>query len=183
MYLELLTDATALLRRCASGAEAIEAIANLALPLLGDVCFVDLVEGGRLRRIERAAARPDARERVRALERERPLTATNPVYDVLRSGEPFIAPLVDDEVVRRIAVDDAHFEALRACGLKALLSVPLRDGDHPLGVLTFASQRPRDFDSVDIRFATELASRLGAKLEHLALSQKLADLEALDPKR
>jgi GAF domain-containing protein len=178
LYLELLSDATALLHRCASAAEAIEAVANLVLPLLGDVCFIDILEGGRLQRSERAAALPDRREHLRATELARPLAATNPVYDVVRGGKPLVVPLVGDEILRRIAVDDAHLESLRACGPKALLSAPLRDGGEPLGVMTLASKAPRAFDDVDVRFVGELACRLGSKLEHLALSQKLAAFEA-----
>jgi len=182
LYLELLTDATALLHRCASAAEAIEAVANLVLPLLGDVCFVDILEGGSLQRTERATALPDRRERVRATDMTRPLAATNPVYDVVRGGKPLVVPLVGDDILRRIAVDAAHLESLRACGPKALLSVPLRDGAEPLGVMTLASKQPRAFDDVDVRFVGELACRLGSKLEHLVLSQKLAALEARDAK-
>ena len=182
LYIELLTDATALLHRCASAAEAIEAVANLVLPLLGDVCFVDILEGGSLQRTERAAALPDNLRRVRAAETIRTLAATNPVYDVVRGGKPLVIPRVDEEILRRIAVDAAHLESLHACGPKALLSVPLRDGGEPLGVLTLASKQPREFDDLDVRFAGELACRLGSKIEHLVLSQKLAALEARDVK-
>lgn len=178
VYLELLTDATALLRRCDSAAEAIEAVANLVLPLLGNVCFVDLVERGRLHRIERAAALPETRERLRGPDAAWPLAASNPVYDVLRSGKALVVPLVEEEILRRIAVDDTHLATLRACGPKALLSVPLHGAREPFGVLTFASAEARPFDGLDVRFACELAGRLGCKLEHLVLSERLAELEA-----
>jgi GAF domain-containing protein len=182
MYLELLTDATALLRRCGSAEEAIEAVANLVLPLLGDVCFVDLVEHGRLHRIERAAALPDKRERLRGPAAAWPLAASNPVYEVLLSGKALVAPLVGEEILRRIAVDATHLESLHACGPKALLSAPLFGAGEPLGVLTFASAQPRAFDDLDVRFVCELACHLGSKLEHLVLSKKLAELEARDAK-
>ncbi|HEY1586295.1 MAG TPA: GAF domain-containing protein [Polyangia bacterium] len=182
LYLELLTDATALLHRCASAAEAIEVVANLVLPLLGDVCFVDILENGSLQRTERAAALPERLRSVLSADVSRPLAATNPVYDVVHSGKPLVLPLVGEEILRRIAVDAAHLEALRACGPKALLSVPLRDGGEPLGVMTLASKQPRELDDLDVRFVGELACRLGSKLEHLALSQKLAALEARDAK-
>jgi GAF domain-containing protein len=182
LYLELLTDATALLHRCATAAEAIEAVANLVLPLLGDVCLVDILEGGRLQRTERAAALPDNLRQARATAMTRGLAATNPVYDVVRSGKPLVIPRVGEEILRRISVDAAHLESLRACGPKALLSVPLRDGGEPLGVMTLASKQERQFDDVDVRFIGELACRLGSKLEHLVLSEKLAALEARDVK-
>src|SRR5258708_35309112 len=110
VYLELLTDATALLRRCGSAHEAIEAVANLVLPVLGDVCFVDLVERGRLHRIERAAALPDKRERLRGPAAPSPLAESNPVYEVLHSGKALVAPLVGEEILQRIAVDATHLE-------------------------------------------------------------------------
>ena len=126
------------LHRCVSAAEAIDG--RQPRPAAsGRRLLRRHLDAASSARSERAAALP----RPPADTRDRPgatVGGDDPVYDVVRGGKPLVIPIVGDEILRRIAVDEAHLESLRACGPKALLSVPLRDGGEPLGVVTLASK-------------------------------------------
>ena len=115
-----------------------DAIAGLAVPSLGDACFVDVVDESRaIRRIARA---PDAgRQRIMdRLAAEFTPTWDSPalVIDVLRRGRPELVPQVDSDW---IGATQEHADAValwEQLDARSLYMVPLAIGDRAVGALT-----------------------------------------------
>ena len=66
-----------------------------------------------------------------------------------------------------------HRELIRAEGLKAFISVPLRAKEIVLGVLNIASHRPRKFTNNDVYFLYAIGDQLGIAIEHARLYERL----------
>ena len=70
-----------------------------------------------------------------------------------------------DEVVRAIARDPWHYDALRRLGLGSALVVPLQVVGRTIGVLTLTSEQQHRYTDADVELVEDLARRIeGAKL-------------------
>jgi serine phosphatase RsbU (regulator of sigma subunit)/anti-sigma regulatory factor (Ser/Thr protein kinase) len=71
-----------------------------------------------------------------------------------------------DAVLRAIARDDWHYDALRQLGLGSALVVPLEVVGRVIGVLTITSERPGRYDEADIELVDDLAHRMAAAVDN-----------------
>jgi signal transduction histidine kinase/PAS domain-containing protein len=147
------------------------AVVRLAVPLVGEVCFLDEVgEDGEIRRLEVAFADPKQQgiaDRVRQLA-PRPGSRT-PQAEVLESGEPLLLAELD-----RPDLQDTRqgAEFLRAAGLRSMIVVPLQARGQRLGALTFAKTAPGPpYSSTDLAFAEEIARRAALAIDNARLYQ------------
>jgi DNA-binding CsgD family transcriptional regulator len=77
---------------------------------------------------------------------------------VLRSGEPELIPVVEDDVLRESATDEAHLQALRKLNPRSYMVVPMRLTGRPVGALVLVSTDPaRRFGEQDLERAKDLA--------------------------
>lgn len=67
----------------------------------------------------------------------------------------------------------AHPDLVRAEGLKAFVSVPLRAGESVLGVINFASHEPRSFTKGDMHLLYSIADQVGVAIEQAKLNERL----------
>ena len=114
--LRFLSEASSLLASSLDERVTLEAVARLAVPRLGDLCVVDSLDGeGRLRRIAHNAADPHKLEILARIGERYP-----PSYDqvpelrqqLVDRGVVIPSDAIDD-VLRRLALDEAHLELLR----------------------------------------------------------------------
>ena len=166
-----LAEASAILAASLDYRITVAAVVRLAVPVLGDVCFLDEVgEDGEVRRLEVVFADPklrDLAERVRLLAPSP--GSQSPQAKVLESGKPLLlAELADSD----LQDTPEGGEMLRAAGLRSMIVVPLLARGQNLGALTLATAAsgPR-YSSLDLAFAEEIAHRAALAIDNARLYQ------------
>ncbi len=146
-------------------------VARLSVPLLGDLCIVDVLEeDGSVKRVEAAFANPNRETHLKAeLMRVAPRpNADTPQARVLASGEPIHLPAA--ESVESVATDHEYGRVMRMIGLRSLLVVPLASRGRVLGTLTLAfCESERRYSPSDLAFAGEVARRVALALDNAQL--------------
>ena len=132
-----LTEVGTRLARSLQYETVLEVAADLAVPMLADACFIDVVEDGSIRRLAQA---PDDTKRhamnVLAEQFAPTWDSPSPVVDVLRRGKPELVAHVDDEW---LATHEEFADAIaqwRTLGVRAMDIVPLAVGDRTLGAVS-----------------------------------------------
>jgi len=168
-----LTDAGNRLAQALQNDTVVDAISAMAVPSLGDACFVDAVD--ETRTIRRSACADDAARKsvMDRLAVEFPPTWDSPavVVDVLRRGRPELVSPVDDEW---IGSNEEHAPAIalwQQLGARALYIVPLSIGERTIGALTlFDFARRPDRFSPDARgLITDFARGAALALDNARL--------------
>jgi signal transduction histidine kinase/PAS domain-containing protein len=169
MMLRFLAEASAILASSLDYRTTVAAVVRLAIPVLGDACFLDEVgEDGEVRRLEVVFADSDPgdlADRVRLLA-PRP-GSQSPQAKVLESGKPLLlADLADSDP------QDPGVGMLRAAGFRSMIVVPLLSPLQNLGALTFATAEsgPR-YSSLDLAFAEEIGRRAALAIDNARLYQ------------
>jgi PAS domain S-box-containing protein len=148
-------------------------LARLCIPVLGDLCMVDLVDpDGTVRRQAAAHVRP-AREKLLVPGAGPPgaEAGAGPVAQVARTAEPVFCAECDDA---ELAALDAGLEpgSARRLGVHAYMVVPVTAHDRVLAVLTLGiAQRGRRYGPMDLLLAKEVAQRGALALENARLYQ------------
>jgi PAS domain S-box-containing protein len=147
----------------------IENAAAAALPILGDLCVIDIVEGGTIRRAAvkhvDGARDDDARQ----------LQTFNPLPDlnygsaaVIRGGRPEIMNDVTPEMLEERGGD--VFRALIGrLGSQSYMVVPLIARGGPIGAVTVGSHHKQRYDQADLELAALFARRVALALENAQL--------------
>ena len=166
-----LAEASAILAASLDYRITVAAVVRLAVPVLGDVCFLDEVgEDGEVRRLEVVFADPklrDLAERVRLLAPSP--GSQSPQAKVLESGKPLLLAELADSDLRDTPEGG---EMLRAAGLRSMIVVPLLARGQNLGALTFATAASGPhYSSLDLAFAEEIAHRAALAIDNARLYQ------------
>jgi signal transduction histidine kinase len=168
-----LAEASRLLSSSLEYDKTVRSLARLAVPVLGDICAVDIVrEDGSLERVELVTDDEARRAMVERLRAYRPSGASHDsaAERALREGQPALVAEVTDEVLTLLADGAGHLDLLRTLGPKSLMVVPLRARGRTLGLLTVASCSPnRRYTSVDLDLACDVASRAALALDNALL--------------
>ena len=156
-----LTEVGTRLARSLQYETVLEVAAELAIPMLADACFIDIVEEGSIRRLARTS-NDATRHAMNTLAEQFAPTwdSPSPVVDVLRRGKPELVERVDDDW---LAAHEEYADAIaqwQSLGVRAMYVVPLAVGDRTLGAVTLL-----DLGCADGRFVPEartLAQQFGA---------------------
>jgi PAS domain S-box-containing protein len=154
--------------------EVLAAVARLSIPEFADWCIVDVVEEGKLRRVE-VAHREPARVAVAETLRRVPPPALDPARPELLSGRSLFIADYSDAVATAHAWEPETIAIAREIGLRSLLVVPLVVRGAAVAVLTFAmtSESRRGYGEEDLALAEELARRAAAVVENARLHREL----------
>jgi PAS domain-containing protein len=172
-----LAGATQVLASSLDYDETLQRIAWLAVPTLADWCGVDILGDGVLDRVALAHRDPEKLELGRQLSKEYPadLTAEAGMGAALRTGEAQMWPDIPDDMLVAGARDERHLKLIREIGMRSAMIVPMRVGGKTLGALTFVNAHSgRSFDSHDLAFAQDIASRAATAVENARLYTTLA---------
>ncbi|MEU6058763.1 GAF domain-containing SpoIIE family protein phosphatase [Streptomyces sp. NPDC047097] len=134
----------------ASDLDADQTLGRLAascVPRLAPLCAVDVIEGGRVRRIATAAPTRDRREL---------LASHIPVYDAADDAAARVLASGISEVARRTPTGPGPWHDL---GVTGYLCVPLTDRGATFGTVTLLSTGEHTFDGHAVALAEELARR------------------------
>ena len=152
--LDLLAEAGRELGMSLDYGEIVDRLAKLALPLMGDVCIVDvLADGGARRHV--ATADPSLRaEADRIEEGLADLRGESAVARVAREGTSGVFLVEPDSI------------ASTSLGLRWGLGVPIRVHEEATGALVFLRRDDRAYDADEVLIAEQLGDRAGRALEN-----------------
>ena len=154
----------------------VAALNELLVPAVADVCIVDAVSGGEVRRLAVRAADPRGEE-IQAMLAARPPLQPD---DRRLPQQPFLAERVDEDLLRRLAADEQELERLRAAQIGSAIVVPLRARGRRLGalILLATTHSGRRYGREDLEFAMVLAGRAALALDNAGLFAELETIEA-----
>ena len=165
--------------------QTLQDVARLAVPTLGDLCIVDVVEAGHLRRVATAHAVPAKAELLEQLRHRYPASddSPQPAGRVMRSGQPELLPDVTPEVVSAHTRDPDHAALIRAIGVRSHLAVPLVARGAILGVISLGvTESDWRYGPADVAFAQDLGRRAALAVDNARLYRAAQD-EIADRRR
>jgi PAS domain S-box-containing protein len=173
--LAFLAEASAILSSSLDYQTTLENVARLAVSGLGDLCSIDMVEDGLVRRVALAHVNPKKQKLFEAMDpvyRPDP-KSRHPVLRVTKRRRPELVNGLSDDTLKEAARDEAHLKALRALGVHSAMVVPLVAGPRTLGAVTIVSaESSRVYDQADLALAEELARRAALAIENARLFQE-----------
>jgi PAS domain S-box-containing protein len=169
----LIMDVGDALSRTLDYRESLKRVAELVAERIADWCSVYIVEAdGAITEIALAHRDPSQITFARELRERYPADADSPTgaAAVIRHGEPELVPEIPADMLRKLAVDDLHYDLISQLGLESYMCVPIAGRSDVLGAITFVSSSPgRRFDANDLQAAEELARRAAMAIENARL--------------
>lgn len=148
------------------------------VPELADVCAVDLREADGVVRVAVAHREPDKIPLFESV-RRRAIVA-DAIFGtdyVLRTGRASAVYSLEEDDLRRVTLDPAHFEAARKLGVRSFVSMPLPSDGQTIGALTLMSVGfVPPFSETDLPLVQALADRAAMAIANA--SQHAAAIEA-----
>jgi signal transduction histidine kinase/ActR/RegA family two-component response regulator len=174
--LELLSEAGMRLGVSLDAEETFQAAAHLAVPLLADLCLVDMLdEGGTIRRLAVVHADPAKQPLADELFPRGPTDPADPSPPMLAlgSGRPETSELAVVASPAMTARDAEDWEPVRRLGGTSYLCIPMVARGRPLGVLTLvATENRRPLGPSDQVVAEGLARRAALAADNARLYQE-----------
>lgn len=159
-----LLEASRLLSAYLDPAQGVTQFARLLVPEVADWCAVHLLDSdGMVRRAEivhrdpNCAPSPD------------PAPSAG-VEQVLRTGRSLLLPVVEPELVARMAKDEVQRAMLERLGMESAMIVPLLARGHAVGTVTLVTTgSDRRYGATDLLLAEDLAARAALALDNARL--------------
>ena len=152
--------------------QTLRQVALLALPILGDMCIVDVVADGALHRVATAHVRRESAGLLEQLRQRYPPApdSPQPAGRVMRSGQPELLATVDSDVIASHSKDAEHAQLIRAIGIRSHLAVPLVARGVIVGVISLGiTDSDRQYTEADVQLAEELARRAALAIDNARL--------------
>ncbi len=166
---DFLLRAARVLAEATDYTEALDRLAAVAVPLLGDLCLIDvLTEDQTLVRMVARHADPLKQATVDELRtRYSPdPSGGHPCVDVIRTRRSRWSPEMSDDFLRATTRDEHHLALVRQLEFTSYMSVPLQVEGGALGSLTLVSAGSgRRFGEKDLALAEELAGHAAAVID------------------
>lgn len=154
-------------------------LARLAVPELGDWCWVDVVEeDGSIRNVVSHHADPTKTELVRELRRRFPVEAGagHGAAAVLASGASKLYSEITEAELREGTPDDEVFDLCRRLGPRSSIVSPLRARGRTIGALTVvAAETARRYTQDDLAFVEEVAQLAALMIDNARLHRDEQD--------
>jgi PAS domain S-box-containing protein len=159
--------------------DVVQALSDLLVPDLADVCVIDVRRGDAVQRLAVAAAGPRAGEIRAGLER-RAAAAGGAPAGAMGSGQAHLIARATDEHARAAAHDEEDLRFLRSLEARSTVIVPLRARGQTIGsmALIVTGASGRRYDAGDLDFAGVLSGRVALALDNAGLFSELESLEA-----
>jgi PAS domain S-box-containing protein len=164
---EFLLLAAQVLSEVADYGDVVQRLAQVAVPVLADLCLIDLMdEEGRMCRMAAWHADPKQRDLTEELKSgySPDPHGEHPIMQVVRSGESMWSAHMDDDFLRATSRDEHHYSILKKLGFTSYMTVPLRNRDEEvLGTVTLVSAGSgRRFSENDLGLAEQMAKQVGS---------------------
>lgn len=168
----LLAEANVRLDETLDLERTLQTVAEVVLPTIADLCFIDLLgRDGEVRRATVAHADPgDAALAARLRQFPTDLSGRGPGAQALRSGSALIVPELTPEYVESAARGPEHARLLREIGVASLIVVPLAAHDRTIGAMLLVTSRSgRRYTEADLPLATEIGRRASLAIANAEL--------------
>jgi serine/threonine-protein kinase RsbW len=147
--------------------EMVERLARVSVPVLADLCLIDLEDDDkRMRRMAAWHADPAKRPLAEELKNWYAPVSTghDPIMEVMRTGRSMWSSVVSDEFIQEACRDRRHYSILKELGYTSFMTVPLRTRDgEVIGTVTLVScGSGRRFSEKDLDLAEQLAKQVGS---------------------
>jgi len=148
-------------------------IAELAVPVLADFFYIDLI--GQQRKLQRVAwMHKDSKKRrmFDAITKYVPsLHSEYPISKAIMTGKPLFVPHVTNTWIHQSAMSPEHEKFMQQFQYASLITVPIIAGKNSIGALTcgLLVSSYRSYTFSDLAAAEELASRIALALENARL--------------
>ncbi|HEY9449940.1 MAG TPA: ATP-binding protein [Gemmatimonadaceae bacterium] len=169
----LVANASALLAHSFDLDRTLSGVARLALPVLGDHCWLDVVQqDGMIHRshlVARDAETPDSHHLEMAVP-PRTRDTDNMVVRVIDSASPLLDADLAQSKLPRLAADEGQLAALRALRPVSVMIVPMIARGRVFGAMTFLmAESHRHHQPDDLVLAEELAQRAALAADNARL--------------
>jgi serine/threonine-protein kinase RsbW len=144
--------------------DTLDRLASVALPALGDICLIDVVdEGGRISRKVAKHRDPSRQHLVNRLRTRYSPEAegSHPAAEVFRTGQTRWSADMSEAFLSETTQDDEHLALTKALGFHSYISVPLKCDGETIGCVTLVSITRR-YGIDDVAFAEQLAEQVSA---------------------
>lgn len=172
---ELLADAVSTLTSSLDYRAILKQLASIVVPRFADWCTIEMIdeETGKSEQLAVAHTDPKRVELAIALRDKYPRdpNGDSGVPKVLRTGRAEHYPLVSDELIERLAVDEEHLRIARELRLRSAVIVPLVVRGKTIGAITMVhdASSGRTYSKDDLAFAEQLAERAAVAVENARL--------------
>lgn len=149
--------------------DTLDRAAKLAVPLLGDLCVVNVIEGQKIRQSTSSREGFVFGECLSGMERgsSGDPNGSHPIWQVMRTSSPRL--LVIDPAPGQVS-EGVLPETMVQSGARACLVVPLVIRGRPVGAISLISTNPsRKYTDADLRVAMQFASRVGIAIDNAQL--------------
>lgn len=175
--LRFLAEASDILASSLDYHVTLNTVAQLAIPLLGDGCIVNLInEHGDFQRVAVTHTNPEKQALAIQLIDRFP---TNPEAPhgpaaALRTLETKFYPEITDEMHQATIRHPEQLEIVRKLGIRASIVVPLVTNNRVLGTISFVRTEPEgDYVLSDVSLAEAVARRAAVAVENALLHRQL----------
>jgi PAS domain S-box-containing protein len=139
-----------------------QTIADLAVPTLADWCVVDIFYPGE--------GEPTRAAVVHGSGTPTNTSALPEATALFANRKSFSIPIVSDADLAQLSRDPDHLEAMKALGLRSIISVPMIARARMVGGITLATaESNRHYGPAELTVAEELAIRAGLALDNARL--------------
>jgi GAF domain-containing protein len=180
-YLELLVRSGDILSRALDWHETVAAVCQAAVETVADICVLELAEDGELYLAASAHRDPSRANELKSAAEMAAKTrdSNDPAAIVSRSGQPLLAPIVDDAFVKSHSSSLQQRNLMQRMGYRSLMIIPVVSKTQGvLGALTLAladsNQEP--YDEEVLRFSQDLGKRCGTAIAKAQLYQQTLNI-------
>ena len=181
LRLQFLLRANRIVSNATGYVDTLERLAEVAVPTLGDLCLIDVLDdGGQIRRLASRHADPTKKHLADELKgRYAPdPRGGHPSAEVMTTGISRWSAEMNDQFLRATTHDARHFAILKELGFTSYMTVPLQIDGHARGTVTLVSAGSgRRYSMRELKGAEELASQIAGVVERArVLDRELAHL-------
>ncbi len=144
--------------------------ASLAVPLLGDLCMIDLVEGDTIRRVAARHADPKKQALAERLATFPPdPSASHGTAEAVRTMKPQYGDSIPRELLDSLGLTAEHHELALAIGVEAYMIVPMEARGRAVGAIHLSSPQKAHYREHDRELARLFARRVAMAIDNAQL--------------
>jgi serine phosphatase RsbU (regulator of sigma subunit) len=180
---ELLAEAGGLMEDALDQRQRAQHLADLAVPTLGDVAMVDMVQpDGSIERVAAQSRGSEVAELFIKLRAKTPIDphGPHPVAEVIRTGQTMNLDRLSDDAIDDITTRESERKLLRKHRFRSCIVLPLGARGSVVGALTLWIMRPaKAFDETARRTAKRLADRAALALDNARLHEQQSHIASV----